>query len=318
MPIFNKITSAMSLEGAPDQIVLNFTAPLPNIQEILCQSIQCANNYDGSGIKYHKSLITEDSWWKIYNECWEPFCALSRCYPEGKKYRKLIAKLVSQKITNGFTFMELEPGCMLFDLDIITRLAKNNKNVTHFTIIHHCPSRDYVAIIDETINRLGTNKFEWHEIDNGCKRTQWGAVETLRRDLLIQYAKYCGINLNIIVTNSLREFLNAQCPTIDLYLGLDYYDECVEVICVFIINCAVIASKQQYLDIISCRTDGPNIDYTNLKLNKKESDEFLPKMDELINQIKAEHGNFNKVDELIEEALILAKNLICDKTSNFM
>lgn len=41
----------------------------------------------------------------MYNECWEHSCALSRCYPEGKRYRKLIAKLASQKITNGFTLM---------------------------------------------------------------------------------------------------------------------------------------------------------------------------------------------------------------------
>lgn len=317
MPVFKKMTSAMSLQELTStmslkEAPLKFTLPLPTIQDMLTQSIQCAKDYDGFGIKYFKNLITEDSWWKIYNECSSSYCALNRCYSEGKKYRNLIAKLVSQRITNGFILMELEPGCMLFDLDIITRLAKN-KHVTNFTIIHHCPSRDYVAIIDETIDRLGTNEFEWYEIDNGCDRTAWAAMETLRRSLLIQYAKYCGINLNIIVTNSLEKFLNTQCPTIDLYLGLDYYDENIEAIHDFNINCAIITSKQQTLNIISCRTDGgENIHYANLKINKKESDEFLAKIYKIIDKMK-ELDVEEDIIKLRNEGSSLALNFICDK-----
>lgn len=262
MPRFTKISNGYSINLSNIDILPNYDIPFPTINEILQESINCSNTYS-SNLELACS-IDPQKWYDVFNECYDDDCFLNRKNPTGNKYRNKYITDIITVIKDGYHIVELEPGCLLGDLEIIHSLK--NKNITTLTITHDRPALDLVDIISETIEKNNTFEFPYDLISPlyNNRRLNWGMMNIMRIIRLIGYAKYIGVDLTINVVNL---FKDTNC---DLYIAMDYYDENVGTVINLNSKLLLLSERIPEFRVILCRTDGifsQDIIYANFVLN---------------------------------------------------
>ena len=277
MPRFTKIFNGYSITLSDIDILPNYDIPLPTINEILQESINCNSVYS-SNLELACS-IDPQKWYDVFNECYDDDCFLNRKNPTGNKYRNKYITDILTVIKDGYHIVELEPGCLLGDLEIIHSLK--NKNITHLTITHDRPALDLVDIISETIDKNNTFEFPYHLISPlyNNRRLNWGMMNIMRIVRLLGYAKYVGINLTIEVVNSCKD---TNC---NLYIAMDYYDENIRNVIDLHSKLLLLSERIPEFRVILCRTDGlfsRDIIYTNFVLNPVTK---TPKMLQIIENL---------------------------------
>lgn len=281
MPIFEKIGGGYRIKLSPRDNLPNYNKSLPDIDTILNEGIKMTE------CKMLDIIGTSsDEWYKIYNECTAKFCCLNRTLPRGKFKRIQVIDdiLTSPLLKDGCIVSIYEPGCMLTDLELLTKIK--DTTITNFNIMHNYATRDYPTIIDEIILHYGSNTILLSEmLIKNDQRYQWALGVTARMLFLMGYA----YNQQITLTYTAIRFLHDYAISPDhilpetplIYVALDFYDDNVGAITTVNSQLLLLSAIIDNIDVILCRTNGigsSEIVYTRVLLNNET---LTPKMKSL-------------------------------------
>ena len=231
---------------------------VPSILDILNQSGEFLDgdfkkcNLEGRFTKM-RDIANSDKWYLLFNECVS--CCLNRNSELGREYREKFRDSAVEQIVDGVIIMELMPGMLLTDLDILVHL--DSEKVRNLTLVHYCPNIDHYKIVEDYLSLSPENTLENYQerfdLQYLNDRSAWGYMEILRRQLLIDYASLKGINLTIRVVNTDTALFKER--GISLCIAMDYVDNGIWTLVHFSRICFETVHFENSLRIHSCRTD---------------------------------------------------------------